>query len=170
MPDLVTLVDENDRELGSEEKLAAHVRGLLHRAVSVFVLDAAGRHLLQRRAPGKYHSGGLWSNACCSHPRPGEPPADAASRRLQEEMGFTTPLSPLLRHTYRAELDQGLTEHEVDHVFVGRFDGAPLPDPAEVSAWRWIDQDALAAEVMGEPGRFTAWFRILLPMVHSRVV
>jgi isopentenyl-diphosphate delta-isomerase len=169
MIDLVTLVDENDREVGTEEKQAAHVRGLLHRAVSVFVLDPSGRHLLQRRAPGKYHSGGLWSNACCSHPRPGESPPLAASRRLGEEMGVSVPLTPLLRYTYRAELGNGLIEHEVDHVFIGRFDGVPVPDPDEVSEWRWIAPEALDAEIALAPGTFTAWLRLLLPEVGSRI-
>jgi isopentenyl-diphosphate delta-isomerase len=169
MTDLVTLVDEDDREVGTEEKLAAHVRGLLHRAVSVFVLDPSGRHLLQRRAPGKYHSGGLWSNACCSHPRPGESAPLAATRRLREEMGVTVPLTPLLRYTYRAELENGLIEHEVDHVFIGRFDGVPVPDPGEVGEWRWIAPDSLDAEVSNAPEDFTAWFRVLLPEVRSRL-
>lgn len=164
----VVLVDEEDRELGTEEKLAAHQRGLLHRAVSAFLFDSEGRQLLQRRAEGKYHSKGLWSNACCSHPSPGETAADAASRRLREEMGISTPLVPLLRFTYRAELEDGLIEHEVDHVFAGRFDGVPSPDPSEVSEWRWIAPDALEAELTLAPGSFTPWFRMLLPEVSSR--
>ena len=161
----VILVDNDDREIGTMEKLEAHRRGLLHRAVSAFLLDADGRHLLQRRAHDKYHSAGLWSNACCSHPFAGESAADAVARRLQEEMGVTVPLTPVLRFTYRAELENGLIEHEVDHVFVGQFAGVPSPDPAEVSAWRWIAPDALDAEMKLAPGNFTAWFRMLLPEV-----
>ena len=168
MTDQVILVDADDRATGTEEKLAAHQQGLLHRAVSAFLFDSEGRQLLQRRAEGKYHSAGLWSNACCSHPFPGESAADAVSRRLHEEMGISTPLTPLLRFTYRAELENGLIEHEIDHVFVGRFDGVPTPDPVEVSEWRWIGSDALDAEVALAPGSFTAWFRMLLPEVTSR--
>ena len=164
----VVLVDEEDREIGTMEKLDAHRRGLLHRAVSAFLLDSEGRHLLQRRADGKYHSAGLWSNACCSHPFPGESTDDAVSRRLREEMGVSVPLTPLFRYTYRAELDNGLIEHEVDHVFIGRLDGVPSPDPAEVSEWRWIAPDALAAELALAPGNFTAWFHLLLPQVKMR--
>ena len=169
MYDFVILVDHDDREVGTEEKLKAHQRGVLHRAVSAFLIDAEGRHLLQRRAAGKYHSEGLWSNACCSHPFPGEAVPDAVSRRLREEMGVTVPLTPLLRYTYRAELDNGLIEHEVDHVFIGRFDGVPTPDPAEVSEWRWVAPDALDAEMALAPGNFTAWFRLLLPEVAARI-
>jgi isopentenyl-diphosphate delta-isomerase len=164
----VILVDAEDREIGTMDKLDAHRRGLLHRAVSAFLVDSDGRHLLQRRAYGKYHSAGLWSNTCCSHPSPGESAAEAVSRRLREEMGVTVSLTPLFRYTYRAELENGLIEHEVDHVFLGRFDGVPSPDPAEVSEWRWIACDALEAEMALAPGNFTAWFRLLLPEVKAR--
>jgi len=164
----VILVDRDDREIGTMEKLDAHRRGLLHRAVSAFLIDPDGRHLLQRRADHKYHSAGLWSNTCCSHPFPGESAADAVSRRLREEMGVTVPLRPLLRYTYRAELENGLIEHELDHVFVGSFAGIPSPNPGEVSEWRWIAPDALDAEMALAPGNFTAWFRLLLPEVIAR--
>ena len=162
----VILVDDDDREVGTAEKLDAHRRGVLHRAVSALIFDSAGRQLLQRRALSKYHSAGLWSNACCSHPRPGESAADAVARRLREEMGITVPLTPLLRFTYRAEFGDGLVEHEVDHVFTGSFEGSPAPDPAEVSDWRWIAPDALAAEMTLAPESFTAWFRLLVPEVQ----
>lgn len=163
--ELVILVDPDDHDLGTAEKLHAHRHGLLHRAVSAFLFDASGRQLLQRRATIKYHSAGLWSNACCGHPRPGESPAAAVARRLSEEMGIVVPLTPRFRFTYRAELDGGLVEHEVDHLFTGTFDGIPEPDPAEVSAWRWIDPPALATELTQTPDAFTAWFRLLLPEV-----
>lgn len=166
MPDWVTLVDDQDRELGAEEKLAAHRRGVLHRAVSAFVFDRAGRHLLQRRAAGKYHSASLWTNACCGHPRPGEDPASAVARRLNEEMGIRVPLVPAFRFTYRADVGAGLVEHELDHVFTAVFDGTPAPDPAEVSGWRWVAPDALAAELAAAPERFTPWFRLILPGVQ----
>ena len=159
--ELVTLVDPDDRDVGTAEKLHAHRHGLLHRAVSVLLFDPAGRQLLQRRATTKYHSAGLWSNACCGHPRPGESPAAAAGRRLLEEMGVAVPLEARFRLRYRAELEGGLVEHEVDHVFTGRFDGDPVPDPAEVSECRWLDPEALAAELAVAPEKFTAWFRLL---------
>lgn len=166
LEELVILVDPDDHEIGTREKLAAHRRGELHRAVSAFVLDFAGRHLLQRRASGKYHSAGLWSNACCGHPRPGESTAAAIERRLQEEMGISPGLQASFVFTYRAELDNGLVEHEVDHIFTGTFEGVPAPDPAEVSEWRWVAADALAAEVALAPQNFTAWFRLFLPEVQ----
>lgn len=140
------------------EKMEAHLRGVLHRAVSVFVFDSAGRMLLQRRAAAKYHSGGLWSNSCCSHPRPGERTADAAIRRLQEELGFRCPLEHAFSFVYRADVGGGLIEHEFDHVFLGRFDGEPVPDPAEVEGWRWTDPAEVAAEMEAHPDRFTYWF------------
>jgi len=132
----VVLVDERDREVGTAPKLAAHEDGALHRAFSVFVLNGHGELLLQRRADTKYHSAGLWTNTCCGHPRPGEPVAAAARRRLREEMGFDCEPAPAGTFVYRAEVG-GLVEHEYDHVFVGRHETDPLPDPAEVSEWRW---------------------------------
>jgi len=158
----VTLVDGDDRPLGTMEKLQAHVEGRLHRAFSVFVFDRAGRLLLQRRSAGKYHSGGLWSNTCCGHPRPGEPVTEAASRRLFEEMGFRTALHPIFRFVYRAELDSAMVEHELDHVLVGSFEERPSPEPAEVDAWKWMELDLLREAVAREPQAFTAWLRILL--------
>jgi isopentenyl-diphosphate Delta-isomerase len=161
----VVLVDEQDREIGTEEKLRAHREGRLHRAVSVFVFNSRGEMLLQRRAREKYHSGGLWSNACCSHPRPGESAADAAARRLTEELGLTASLEPAFSFIYRAELDAGLVEHELDHVFVARTDEDPIPWPEEVEEWRWIDLDTLAVELADYPGRFTAWFPLALQRI-----
>ena len=153
----VILVDADDRAIGTAEKLDAHRRALLHRALSVFLFDRAGRVLLQRRAAGKYHSPGLWSNACCSHPRPGEETAAAARRRLREELGVDCALAHALTFTYRAEVEGGLVEHEVDHVFVGRFDGEPRPDPAEVGAVEWAGPEDLRAALAAEPERFTKW-------------
>jgi isopentenyl-diphosphate delta-isomerase len=155
----VILVDRDDVQVGTAEKLAAHEGGgALHRAFSVFVFDGAGRMLLQRRAPGKYHSAGLWTNACCGHPRPGEATAAGARRRLGEEMGFTCDLEPLFTFVYRAPVGGGLTEHEYDHVFAARHDADPHPDPAEVDAWRWIDPGDLRREVREHPEAFTYWF------------
>lgn len=156
--DLVVLVDAADRVRGSAPKLEAHRTGALHRAFSVFVFDSQGDLLLQRRARTKYHSGGRWTNTCCGHPRPGEDTARAAGRRLREEMGITCPLTPAGRFTYRADVGGGLEEHEVDHVYVGVFDGVPLAAPAEVDAWRRCALPALHAELRRAPGAFTAWF------------
>jgi isopentenyl-diphosphate delta-isomerase len=154
----VILVDGNDRPVGSAGKLAAHRQSLLHRAVSVFVFDRAGRVLLQKRADAKYHSGGLWSNTCCSHPRPGEMSATAARRRLLEEMGIDTQVEFAFSLLYQVELSNGLVEHEFDHVFFACYDGVVTPDAAEVCDWRYVDPQRVSRELAGEPGRFTAWF------------
>ena len=134
---LVIAVDPQDRATGLVDKVTAHRKGLLHRAFSIFVFDGAGRLLLQRRAAAKYHSGGLWSNTCCSHPRAGESLLDAAHRRLREEMGFDCPLQAVFGFVYRAELDGGMVEHEFDHVVIGRFREGPDPDVREVDDWKW---------------------------------
>lgn len=159
-------MDEQDRPVGSAEKLAAHQDGgQLHRAFSVFVFNSRKELMLQKRASHKYHSGGLWTNTCCSHPAPGEDTVAAGHRRLVEEMGFDCELRPLLSFIYRAELDQGLTEHEFDHVLVGSFDGAPVLNPEEADDWRWISTDNLMTEVAAHPDRFTEWFKIVLQRV-----
>lgn len=160
--ELVVLVDEADRELGTEAKLAAHVRGTLHRAVSVCVFDGQGRVLLQRRAESKYHSAGRWSNTCCTHPRPGESPEQSAHRRLGEEMGFDCPLRPASTVKYRRALENGMVEHEYDHIFVGRFDGIPLPAADEVAEWKWADAGEVLAEIATNPQRYTAWLGLVL--------
>jgi isopentenyl-diphosphate delta-isomerase len=154
----VILVDANGHEVGSEEKLAAHRLGVLHRAFSVLIWNGDGRLLLQQRHPDKYHSGGLWTNTCCGHPRPGEAIADAAHRRLSEEMGIACPLESLGSLTYRAELADGLVEHEHVTIFRGTYDGPIHPDPAECDAYAWIDPSNLAATVAASPERYTAWF------------
>lgn len=158
----VVLVDERDEMVGVAPKLAVHLDGRLHRAFSVFVFDPQGRMLLQRRAAGKYHSGGLWSNTACGHPRPGEATEAAAARRLYEEMGFRCPLEHRTEMLYRAEVGPGLVEHELDHIFVGTYDGDPRPDAAEVAEWRWMDTAALHRDVEAAPERYTPWFRMAL--------
>lgn len=161
----VVLVDEADRDVGVEEKVTAHLRGHLHRAFSVFVFDRDRRLLLQRRAPGKYHSGGRWSNTCCGHPRPGEPVEAAARRRLREEMGFECPLVEVATFRYRARVGEALVENELDHLFAGAFDGAPAPAPDEATDWRWTEPGALLEEMAATPQRFTAWLRGSLEQV-----
>jgi isopentenyl-diphosphate delta-isomerase len=164
----VILVDDDDFELGTADKLEAHRAGLLHRAFSVFVYDGGGRLLLQRRAAGKYHSGGLWSNTCCSHPRPGESTMAAALRRLREEMGFVCGLTTAFTFVYRTGVGGSLVEHEYDHVFVGQYDGDPEPDPAEVDAWRWATPAAVRTDIRRRPGRYTSWFRIAFEELDGR--
>lgn len=162
------LVDADDRELGTEEKLRAHRRGVLHRAFSVFIVDARDRVLLQRRAPGKYHSAGLWSNSCCGHPRPGEDVREAAERRLLEEMGISVPLTPRGTFVYQARLDNQLVEHELDHLFVGRYTGDPRPDPEEADGWAWETWTRLAADCAARPQRYTAWLPLALGALLER--
>lgn len=156
----VILVDAEDQATGLAPKLAAHQDGRLHRAISVQLTDASGRLLLQKRHGRKYHSGGLWTNTCCSHPRPGEAAESAAQRRLMEEMGITCPLVPLFKIRYRAVLDNGLTEHEFVHCFGGLYSGAVRPDPAEADGYQWVEPEELRRDVQREPGRYSAWFRI----------
>ncbi|HEV3471368.1 MAG TPA: isopentenyl-diphosphate Delta-isomerase [Pyrinomonadaceae bacterium] len=160
MSEQVILVDEADREVGTGGKLEAHREGALHRAFSVFVFDRRGRLLLQKRAAGKYHSGGLWSNTACGHPRPGEATAEAARRRLREEMNFDCELREAFGFVYRAELRGGLVEHEYDHVFVGVYDGEPSPDAAEVEDWKWLSVEELRRGLEAEPERYSPWLRL----------
>lgn len=159
----IILVDENDEPLGPESKLRAHEgRGRLHRAFSIFIFDREGRMLLQRRAAGKYHFAGLWTNACCGHPRWGEGLEEAAHRRLKEEFGFDTGLEEAFSFVYRAsDEESGLTEHEFDHVFYGRFDGEPDPNPEEIGAWRWEEPQAVLEDLEKNPASYTPWFRIV---------
>lgn len=162
MNEEVILVNDNDEVIGVGEKIETHSTGALHRAFSVFIFNSAGQLLLQKRASGKYHSRGLWSNTCCGHPRPGESTEEASRRRLGEEMGFDCEVREVFKFIYHAELDGGLSEHEYDHVFLGRFDGSPKPNPREVDDWKWIDLTALEPDVQENPDKYTYWFRILL--------
>lgn len=166
----VVLVDIDDREIGTMAKTRAHHEGKLHRAFSIFIFNSQGRLLLQRRAADKYHSGGLWTNSCCSHPRPGEPIAQAATRRLKEELGFACDLSPEFTFTYKAEVGEGLVEHEFDHVFFGAYDGPVLPDPSEVSEVRWMRMNDLADDLSTSPEHYTAWLSICWPRIRERFI
>lgn len=159
----VILVDEFDRETGVMEKLEAHRQGLLHRAFSVVLFNSKDELLLQRRALHKYHSGGLWTNTCCSHPRPGESLLEAAIRRLDEEMGIRNVTLTHLNHIlYKVEFDNGLTEHEYDHILSGVFDGEPVLNSEEAADFKWMELSELKQEVAEYPQNFTFWFRHLL--------
>jgi isopentenyl-diphosphate Delta-isomerase len=156
--DSVILVDDADVEVGTAGKLDAHVRGLRHRAISVLVRNAKGAVLLQRRGAGKYHSAGLWANACCSHPRPGENTVAAAQRRLREEMGIDCTLEPLFVTHYRAAVPVALIEDEIVHVFGGRHDHAVRPDPAEAEEWKWMAWSDLMQDMRARPDAYAVWF------------
>jgi len=155
----VILVDVQDRRVGTAAKLAAHRRGDLHRAFSVLIHDGEGNMLLQKRYALKYHSGGLWTNACCGHPRPGEDTLAAAQRRLREEMGFSCALMPLGSLVYRADVGEGLIEHELVHLFLGQHEGPVCPDAREAEDHAWRPLEAIRREVAAHPQRFTVWFR-----------
>ncbi len=167
MEEQVILVDAADQEIGIGEKIQTHQEGKLHRAFSVFVFNSRGQLLLQKRAQSKYHSGGLWSNTCCSHPRPEEPTEKAAHRRLKEEMGFDCALYEIFSFTYKVKCDNDLTEHEFDHVFLGTFEGEPTPSPQEVDEWKWIDLAELRQDVREHPERYTYWLRISMDEIVS---
>lgn len=165
----VVLVDEQDRELGIMEKLQAHREGKLHRAISVFIFNSKEELLLQKRANDKYHSGGLWTNTCCSHPFPNEKPGQAAARRLQEEMGLHTNLQHVFNFSYRANVENGLTEHEFDHIYFGFSDEIPAPHPGEASAWKYASLQEIEREIQQNPQEFTAWFRLIFQKIKDQL-
>ena len=168
MDEMVILVDKNDNQLGLMEKIEAHKKAVLHRAFSVFILNKNNELLLQKRALSKYHSPGLWTNTCCSHPRDGESVINAGIRRLSEEMGFETELNTLFSFIYKAEFDNGLTEHEFDHVLLGRYNKNPLINKLEVSDWKWIDVELLKKDVVVSPYLYTVWFKIIFQQFHKK--
>ena len=163
----VILVDEHDNMTGFMEKMEAHTGAHLHRAFSVFIFNHYGQLLLHQRAHSKYHSPGLWTNTCCSHPRPGEETADAAHRRMNEEMGFDCDFEEAFSFVYKAELDNNLTEHEFDHVFIGTSDATPQINPDEVADTRYADIQQIRAEMNQHPESFTIWFRIAFDRVEA---
>jgi isopentenyl-diphosphate Delta-isomerase len=163
----VILVNNQDEETGLMEKMEAHRKGLLHRAFSLFVFNNKDELMLQQRALTKYHTPGLWTNTCCSHPRPSEKTDDAAHRRLMEEMGFSCKLEKAFDFVYRAGFENGLTEHEFDHVFVGRYNDNPSINPDEVNDWKWIDLDELKNDIHDHPLHYTIWFKIAFPRVYK---
>jgi isopentenyl-diphosphate delta-isomerase len=161
----VILVNEKDEVLGAAEKLKAHQEGLLHRAFSIFIFNADGQMLLQQRALHKYHSGGLWTNACCSHPMPNESTANAAIRRLQEEMGFTTPITKAFDFVYKVNFDNGLAEYEFDHVYTGTYEGIINYNEQEVMAYRYMNVQELQVQIQSHPTHYTEWFKIAFPKI-----
>ena len=158
----VILVDENDNEVGVMEKMAAHKEGLLHRAFSVLLFNSKGELLLQKRADDKYHSAGLWTNTCCSHPIPGETIESAAQRRLKQEMGIDLLPEFVFKFIYRTELNGGLTEHELDYVLLGIYEGEPDANPDEVSDWKYVDLESVRKELKSHPEKYTHWFKLIL--------
>jgi|SRR5690606_2572322 len=158
----VVLVDKWDKEIGTMEKMEAHKKGILHRAFSVLLFDVKGNMLLQKRSKNKYHSGGLWTNACCSHPLPGENIESATRRRLQEEMGID--VQPTFSHTfiYKAALEDHLIEHELDHVFIGTYSGSPSVNKAEVEDWKYVEMEWLKRDMAAHPDSYTVWFKLIV--------
>ena len=161
------LVNEHDVPIGTIEKMEAHEKALLHRAFSVFIFNSKGEMLLQQRAINKYHSGGLWTNACCSHPYAEQDTLAAAEKRLQEEMGFSTSLKKVFEFVYKADFDNGLTEYEYDHVFTGQYDGDILPDKDEVNDFCFMNMEELKAAIELHPHKYTTWFKIALPKLEN---
>jgi isopentenyl-diphosphate Delta-isomerase len=159
MEEQLILVDQSDRQIGIAEKMWVHQHGKLHRAFSIFVMNSQGQLLLQKRAIAKYHSGGLWTNTCCSHPRPNESIISASDRRLLEEMGFSCQLTEIFSFIYQSPLDHDLIEYEYDHVLLGKFDGEPTVNPLEAEAWKWIDIDKLKSELITHPQLYTFWLK-----------
>ena len=164
----VILIDSGDNPVGEMEKMEAHLKGSLHRALSVLIFNSKGEILLQQRAFSKYHTPGLWSNACCSHPRPGEDSLEAATRRLQEEMGFSAHLDKSFDFIYKAQFENGLIEHEFDHVFFGTFDGDPVINPEEANDFKWVKPVKLMEDVRSLPEMYTVWFRIIIEKMEER--
>ena len=165
----VILVDAHDNQIGQMEKIEAHKKGLLHRAFSVFLFNDSNEMLIQQRALTKYHSPGLWTNTCCSHPRPTESNIDAANRRLKEEMGIQTNLKHIYTFTYRTDFENGLAEHEVDHVFVGFTNAIPKLNDQEVMDYRYISIEKLEQELLDHPEKFTSWFKICIKHVLEKL-
>lgn len=167
MQEKVILVNESDVAIGEMEKMKAHEDGLLHRAFSVFIFNTKGELLLQQRALTKYHSGGKWTNTCCSHPRPDETTSDAANRRLMEEMNLTCSLNYEFGFIYKAEFDNGLIEHEYDHVYFGTTDKQPLPNKDEVADWKYVKIDILEDDINLNPDSYTPWFKICFNRIRD---
>lgn len=167
MEEQVILVDEQDNPIGLMPKLEAHQKAVLHRAFSVFIFNDKGELMLQQRAKHKYHSPGLWTNTCCSHQREGESNVQAGKRRLQEEMGFTTELREVTSFIYKAPFDNGLTEHEFDHVLLGYYEDDPLINPDEVASWKWMPLEEVKNDIDNHPDIYTVWFVIIFTKFYN---
>lgn len=167
MEEQVILVNEQDEQIGLMPKMEAHIKGVLHRAFSVFIMNEKGELLLQQRAAHKYHSPSLWTNTCCSHQRNGESNLEAGNRRLLEEMGFAAELKEVYSFKYKAAFSNGLTEHEYDHVMLGYHEENPIPNPKEVADFKWITLEALHKDVYQNAHNYTAWFKIILEKFES---
>ena len=165
----VILVNEKDEQIGLMEKIEAHEKALLHRAFSVFVFNDKNELMIQQRARSKYHSPGLWTNTCCSHQREGETNIEAGKRRLQEEMGFSTELKDTISFIYKAPFDNGLTEHEFDHILVGNFEGEPNLNPEEVADWKWMSLEAIEKDMEKNPSIYTEWFKIIFDKYYAHI-
>lgn len=167
MGEHVVLVDEKDKEIGVMPKLEAHEKGFLHRAFSVFIFNSKGQLLLQQRALNKYHSAGLWTNTCCSHPRHNEETIQAAQRRLKEEMGIECTLEKKFDFIYKSEFDNGLTEYEYDHVFFGETNSLPQINKEEVNSWNYYSMHEIENELKNNPNKFTTWFKLCFDKVKQ---
>lgn len=165
----VILVNQKDEPIGLMPKMEAHEKGLLHRAFSVFIFNEKNELMLQQRALSKYHSPGLWTNTCCSHQREGETNIEAGRRRLQEEMGFTAELEDTISFIYKAPFDNGLTEHEFDHILVGNYNEEPLLNPEEAEAWKWMGLDDVAKDMEDNPSIYTEWFKIIFEKYYQSI-
>jgi isopentenyl-diphosphate delta-isomerase len=167
--EMVILVNEKDEKIGLMPKQEAHEKALLHRAFSVFIFNDKGELMLQQRAFDKYHSPGLWTNTCCSHQRDGENNVEAGKRRLMEEMGFVTDIKETISFIYKAPFDNGLTEHEYDHILVGNFNGIPQLNPAEVANWKWMAVNEVKKDIILNPTSYTEWFKIIFDKYYEHI-
>ena len=167
--DKVILVDVNDNQIGLMSKLEAHEKGVLHRAFSVFIFNNNGELMLQKRALTKYHSPGLWTNTCCSHQREGESNIYSAKRRLSEEMGFVTELQEKTSFIYKAKFDNGLIEHELDHIIVGNYNQSPIINSFEVDSWKWMSMEDIKNNIKDQPYNYTAWFKIIFEKYYKYI-
>ena len=167
MVDYVVLVNKKDQEIGTMEKMEAHQKGLLHRAFSVFIFNSKGEMLIHRRALGKYHSPGLWTNTCCSHPRPNETVLDAANRRLDEEMGMGESLSEVVSFVYHHKFDNGLVEHEFDHILTGISDALPSINEDEVDSYKYMGIEELEQSMKQNPDDYSIWFKLAYPKLKA---
>ncbi|AUP78250.1 isopentenyl-diphosphate Delta-isomerase [Flavivirga eckloniae] len=169
MEEKVILVNEKDEQIGLMPKMEAHEKALLHRAFSVFIFNDKNELMLQQRALNKYHSPGLWTNTCCSHQRDGETNIEAGKRRLQEEMGFVVDLQESVSFIYKAPFDNGLTEHEYDHVLLGKYNETPIINPDEVASWKWMPLEEVKTDISKQPDLYTEWFKVIFDKFYEHI-